>query len=68
VRCECPICALEAALVLLRTGRVSMGALLVEQALERAREAAEQREGGRRRAAPPKGRARKAKPKARASA
>jgi hypothetical protein len=35
-RCGCTACLLEAALLLLNTGRVGMGILLVEQALEQA--------------------------------
>jgi hypothetical protein len=33
-RCGCTACLLQAALVLLRGGRVSMAATLIEQALE----------------------------------
>jgi hypothetical protein len=33
-RCSCTACLLKAALELLHSGRVSMGVLLVEQALE----------------------------------
>jgi hypothetical protein len=35
-RCSCTACLLKAALELLRTGRASMAATLVEQALEQA--------------------------------
>jgi hypothetical protein len=43
MRCLCTACLLEAALRLLRSGRVSMGVLLLEQALQRERERAEHR-------------------------
>ncbi len=36
MRCGCTACALEAALELLRAGRVRMAVLLLEQALEQA--------------------------------
>jgi hypothetical protein len=41
MRCLCTACMLEAALKLLRSGRVSMGTLLVEMALQRERERVE---------------------------
>jgi hypothetical protein len=41
MRCLCTACMLEAALRLLRSGRVGMGTLLVEMALQRERERAE---------------------------
>jgi hypothetical protein len=37
MRCLCTACMLEAAVNLLRSGRVSMGTLLVEMALQRER-------------------------------
>jgi hypothetical protein len=40
-RCGCTACLLQDALELLRTGRTSMGILLVEQALLAVREQAE---------------------------
>jgi hypothetical protein len=41
MRCRCAACQLAAALELLHSGRVSMGILLVEQALQTLREQAE---------------------------
>jgi hypothetical protein len=59
VRCLCTACLLEAALNLLRSGRVNMGVLLIEQALQRERERVEHQR-------PVKAPARVRKPRARA--
>jgi hypothetical protein len=59
VRCLCTACLLEAALKLLNTGRVGMGILLIEQALQRERERVEHQR-------PVKAPARVRKPRARA--